>query len=96
MSQPGSAAKTEKRERSRTSRRVFVFMCVAVCLLVATFALSQMLKTDEPSPVSMACATNLYSSYDPKKLDQCMAVCIACNAGVKTTCSTSCKLRGAR
>jgi hypothetical protein len=41
------------------------------------------------------CARNLYSPYNPKDLKQCVAVCIACERGVVTTCSTSCTLRGA-
>jgi hypothetical protein len=42
------------------------------------------------------CATDMYSSYNPKALDQCVAVCIKCDRGVMTTCSTSCTLKGAR
>lgn len=91
-----STGRTERRERSRMLRSVIVFMSAAVCLLIAGFALMQSLSTPEPPPVLVACATKLYSSYDPKNFDQCVGVCMACNAGVKTTCSTSCKLRGAR
>jgi len=28
-------------------------------------------------------------------MKQCVAVCITCERGVMTTCSTSCKLKGA-
>jgi hypothetical protein len=42
------------------------------------------------------CATDLYPSYNPKALDQCMTVCMKCDRGVTTTCSTSCTLKGAR
>lgn len=42
------------------------------------------------------CATDIYPSYNPKVLEQCMDVCIKCNHGVITTCSTSCNLKGAR
>jgi hypothetical protein len=42
------------------------------------------------------CARNLYSPYNPKDMKQCVAVCIACERGVITTCSTSCTLKGAR
>jgi len=42
------------------------------------------------------CATDLYPSYNAKVLDQCVDVCIKCNRGVMTTCSTSCTLKGAR
>jgi hypothetical protein len=41
------------------------------------------------------CARKLYSAYNPKEMKQCIAVCIQCERGVTTTCSTSCKLRGA-
>jgi hypothetical protein len=42
------------------------------------------------------CARKLYSAYNPKDMKQCVAVCIACERGVMTTCSTSCTLKGAR
>lgn len=45
---------------------------------------------------TLACIGKLYSPYDPKNLQQCVAVCMACSSGVKTTCSTSCSLKGAR
>jgi hypothetical protein len=41
------------------------------------------------------CARKLYSQYNPKDMKQCVAVCIACERGVMTTCSTSCTLKGA-
>lgn len=95
-SQFDSTAKAEQHERSRMIRDAVVFMTVAVCLLIGGFALMRAFKTDEPAQVSMACALKLYSTYNPKNFDQCVAVCMACNAGVKTTCSTSCRLRGAQ
>ena len=42
------------------------------------------------------CAGKLYSPYNSKNMQQCVAVCIACNRGATTTCSTSCTLKGAR
>jgi hypothetical protein len=41
-------------------------------------------------------AANLYSSYNPMVLDQCVSVCTKCERGTVTTCSTSCTLKGAR
>ena len=41
------------------------------------------------------CANKLYTPYNPKDMKQCVAVCIACERGVITTCSTSCTLKGA-
>jgi PBP1b-binding outer membrane lipoprotein LpoB len=42
------------------------------------------------------CARKLYSPYNPKNLKQCVAVCITCQRGAMTTCSTSCTLKGAQ
>jgi hypothetical protein len=42
------------------------------------------------------CARKLYSAYNPKDKKQCVAVCIACERGVMTTCSTACTLKGAQ
>jgi hypothetical protein len=42
------------------------------------------------------CVRKLYSQYNPKDIKQCVAVCIACERGVTTTCSTACTLRGAQ
>ncbi len=44
----------------------------------------------------LACAAHLYSPYDAKNIDQCVNVCIKCGKGTVTTCSTSCRLKGAR
>jgi hypothetical protein len=41
------------------------------------------------------CATELYPAYNPKVLDQCVAVCKKCDRGTTTTCTTSCTLKGA-
>ena len=95
-SQLDGAERTVRRERPRMIRGVVIFVSMTVCLLVAVFALTQSLKPAEPPAVTVACASKLYSSYDPKNFEQGVAVCMACNAGVRTTCSTSCKLRGAR
>lgn len=43
-----------------------------------------------------ACVAKLYSAYNPKALDECVDVCIKCERGTTTTCSTSCTLKGAR
>ncbi len=45
---------------------------------------------------SIGCANKLYTPYNPKNMKQCVAVCLACESGVMTTCSTSCTLKGAR
>jgi hypothetical protein len=43
-----------------------------------------------------SCARELYPTYNPKALDQCVAACKKCDHGVTTTCTTSCTLKGAR
>ena len=48
-----------------------------------------------PATVDL-CAAELYPSYNPKVLDQCVAVCKKCQHGVTVTCTTSCTLKGAR
>jgi hypothetical protein len=44
---------------------------------------------------SYKCVADLFPAYNPKNLNQCLAVCSRCNRGTPVTCSTSCKLRGA-
>lgn len=93
------ASKADRRERARTVRIVVVFGTALVCLLIASFAASRYFGPDfgpEEAGASPACIAKLYSPYNPKSLEQCMAVCINCSGGVKTTCSTACTLRGAR
>jgi hypothetical protein len=50
----------------------------------------------EASRSANKCATDINPSYNPKVFDQCVDVCIKCDRGVTTTCSTSCTLKGAR
>lgn len=76
-------------------RGVAVFATALACVLVAIFVFFHYLGAEESGP-SLACTARLYSPYNPKNLEQCMTVCMVCSAGVKTTCSTSCKLRGAQ
>jgi hypothetical protein len=52
-------------------------------------------QTGSITKTSNSCAANLYASYNPKAMDQCVAVCTKCDHGTMTTCSTSCTLRGA-
>lgn len=92
----GSAAKVEKHERTRTIRGVAAFMAAVTGLLAIAFVVVRSADATKQSNATLACAAKLYSPYDPKNLQQCMAVCLTCSAGVQTTCSTSCTLKGAR
>jgi hypothetical protein len=65
-------------------------------ILISAFAVVSCSPDGDVTGSTNKCATDLYPSYNPKVLDQCMAVCIKCERGVVTTCATSCNLRGAR
>lgn len=42
------------------------------------------------------CANELFKSYNPRVLEQCVAACKQCERGTTVTCTTSCTLKGAR
>ena len=88
-------ATANRRNRSRMVRIVVVVGTALVCLLIGIFAASRYFGSEEAG-ASPACIARLYSPYNPKSLEQCMAVCQSCSGGVKTTCSTACALKGAR
>jgi hypothetical protein len=65
-------------------------------ILIAAFVVVSCTPDGDVTGSTNKCATDLYPSYNPKILEQCMAVCLKCDRGVVTTCSTSCNLKGAR
>jgi hypothetical protein len=65
-------------------------------LVFVTFAVASCSPEGEVTGSTNKCATNLYPSYNPKMLDQCMGACIKCDRGTTATCSTSCTFKGAR
>ena len=68
--------------------------------LMAVLALTLVVVSCKPEEETTGsvnkCATELYSSFNPKIIDQCVAACRTCDHGTTTTCTTSCTLRGAR
>jgi hypothetical protein len=60
-----------------------------------TLSLGACNETEQPTEAQQRCIASQYSAYNPKQLDQCVNVCKACMKGVTTTCTTSCKLKGA-
>jgi hypothetical protein len=42
------------------------------------------------------CVRDLFPTYNPKIMDQCVNACKKCDRGTTTTCTTSCTLKGAR
>jgi hypothetical protein len=71
-------------------RAIFAIAVAAIALACCTP------DTNDVTGSIGTCASKLYSPYNPKDMKQCVAVCIACERGVTTTCSTSCTLKGAR
>jgi hypothetical protein len=65
-------------------------------LVAMTFVVASCSPEAEVTGSTNKCATNLYPSYNPKVLDQCVGACLRCDRGSTTTCSTSCTLKGAR
>jgi len=81
--------KTRRNAKQALSLRLAV-------LIAATSTLGACSPEEEVTgSVHNKCATQLYPSYNRKALDQCVAVCIKCDNGSTTTCSTSCTLKGA-
>jgi hypothetical protein len=78
---------------SRSLIRIFVIAAVAALLLGCK---PEVETTGSTSAAPNACAAKLYSSYDPKNFGQCVDVCLHCERGITTTCTTSCTLKGAR
>jgi hypothetical protein len=68
-----------------------VISLLAVAPLVIVACKPESAQTDD----ERICTSRLYPNYNPKDLNQCMAVCKSCRGGNTVTCSTSCKLKGA-
>jgi hypothetical protein len=68
---------------------------IAIVLCAAALAACTPESNNDVTGTVDSCTRQLYSAYNPKDMKQCVAVCIACERGVITTCSTSCTLKGA-
>jgi hypothetical protein len=80
---------------SRSLIRIVV-IAAAVAMLLGCKPEAETTGSTDAAPNANACAAKLYSSYDPKNFEQCVDVCLRCQRGVTTTCTTSCTLKGAR
>jgi len=67
-----------------------------ITVLMAVAFMATCCSPGEEAPSQNKCAATLYPSYNPKIMDQCIGVCLRCDRGTQTTCSTSCTLRGAK
>lgn len=91
----GSSRPKHHHKKSYTGRMIVAVMVVALAVLAIAFYF--VLPEEAPLSKEMqACAAKLYTPYNPKNLEQCMAVCQACSNGGKRTCATSCTMKGAR
>jgi hypothetical protein len=68
----------------------------SLVLLLMAVVLASCSQENETTGSTNACAAKLFSPYNPKIMEQCIAVCVRCDRGTVTTCSTSCTLKGAR
>jgi hypothetical protein len=67
-----------------------------LALLIPLAVLGACSREPEVTPPSPQCLASITPPYDEKVFDRCVAGCIKCENGVMTTCSTSCRLKGAR
>jgi hypothetical protein len=74
-------------------RLAAVFVILATAVAIAGCSPSS--DNEVTGSVGM-CSAKLYSPYNPRNLKQCIDVCVKCERGVVTTCSTACTLRGAQ
>jgi hypothetical protein len=52
--------------------------------------------SSDPDAKHLQCVKQRYANYNPKNMNQCVDVCIICERGTVTTCSTSCTMQGAK
>ncbi len=81
-------------EFSLTPSRLLRLAVIAILSLAVLSCNEQQPETTGSTP--NACATNLYANYNPANMEQCVNVCLRCERGTTTTCTTSCTLKGAR
>ena len=69
--------------------RTVVILCIALNVAACS-------PDGQEQATANKCATDLFSPYNAKDLKQCVPVCIKCENGAMTTCTTSCTLKGAK
>jgi uncharacterized protein YcfL len=67
-----------------------LILCIIAAVLLAACS-----NEPEYTDQQQACIARQYKIYDRKQIDQCLNVCKSCMSGTTTTCTTSCKLKGA-
>ncbi len=67
-----------------------------VLIIVALALLAAGCRQDNDTTGSIDnCPVRLAKNYNPRNLDQCVSACRSCDHGTVTTCTTSCRLKGA-
>jgi hypothetical protein len=64
-------------------------------LIVAATIVASCSKEPEYTDGQRACIAQHFGTFDARQLNQCVDVCKVCMNGTTTTCTTSCKLKGA-
>jgi PBP1b-binding outer membrane lipoprotein LpoB len=77
-------------------RRETVNMRALFAIVFSAIALAGCNSDNDVTGSVESCAKKLYAPYNPKNMKQCVRVCIDCERGIITTCTTSCTLKGAR
>lgn len=67
----------------------------SLVLLLMAVALAACSQESDTTGSTNACAAKLFSPFNPKIMEQCVAACVKCDRGTVTTCSTSCTMKGA-
>lgn len=65
---------------------------IVIAALLLCSACSQ--EEETTSSINM-CAAKGSHRYTPRRLDQCVDLCMSCENGTVVTCSMACRLRGA-
>jgi hypothetical protein len=69
---------------------------VAKISVLGVFALGGCSPDPDTTGAISNCVRDLFPTYNPKIMDQCVNACKKCDRGTTTTCTTSCTLKGAR
>jgi hypothetical protein len=69
-------------------------LAVALCILCGLTGCNN--DSSDVDAKSLQCAKKQYSDFNPKNMKQCVDVCMTCERGSMTTCSTSCTMKGAK
>jgi hypothetical protein len=60
----------------------------AILIAASLLMISCSQEEDVTGSIHNKCTSDLYSVFNPRAMDQCMAVCLKCDRGTTTTCST--------